>query len=123
MSATSAEAGGTSVIVMSSLAFVANATDGTVTTFSLDDDAVLRDREIGLERRHAEVERLASRVIMLEKGRNHLLSLDAPYGPLGHVSNDEVKFTRRYFLGPDPLLEPRTRSLSYMIMSAIPGWR
>ena len=42
MSATSAEAGGTSVIVMSSLAFVANATDGTVTTFSLDDDAVLR---------------------------------------------------------------------------------
>jgi len=47
-------------------------------------------------------------VIMLEKGRNHLLALDAPYGPLGHVSNDELKFTRRHFLGPDPLLEPRT---------------
>jgi gluconate 2-dehydrogenase alpha chain len=47
-------------------------------------------------------------VIMLEKGRNHLLSLDAPYAPLGHVSNDEIKFTRRFFLGPDPFLEPRT---------------
>lgn len=47
-------------------------------------------------------------VLMLEKGANHLLALDAPYGPLGHVSNDELKFTRRHFLGPDPLLEPRT---------------
>ncbi len=47
-------------------------------------------------------------VIMLEKGRNHLLSLEAPYGPLGHVSNDEIKFLRRHFLGPDPFLEPRT---------------
>ncbi len=47
-------------------------------------------------------------VIMLEKGRNHLLSLDAPFGPLGEVSNDEIKFSSRYFLGPDPWLEPRT---------------
>src|ERR1022692_3344710 len=47
-------------------------------------------------------------VIMLEKGRNPLLSLDAPYAPLGHVSNDEIKFLRRHFLGPDPFLEPRT---------------
>ena len=47
-------------------------------------------------------------VIMLEKGRNHLLALDAPFGPLGHVSNDEIKFIRRHFLGPDPFLEPRT---------------
>ncbi len=47
-------------------------------------------------------------VTMLEKGRNHLLALDAPYGPLGHVSNDEIKFLRRHFLGPDPFLEPRT---------------
>lgn len=47
-------------------------------------------------------------VIVLEKGRNHLLALDAPFAPLGHVSNDELKFTRRHFLGPDPLLEPRT---------------
>ena len=47
-------------------------------------------------------------VIMLEKGRNHLLALDAPYAPLGHVSNDEIKFFHRNFLGPDPFLEPRT---------------
>jgi gluconate 2-dehydrogenase alpha chain len=47
-------------------------------------------------------------VVMLEKGRNHLLALDPPYGPLGHVSNDEIKFFRRNFLGPDPLVEPRT---------------
>lgn len=47
-------------------------------------------------------------VIMLEKGRNHLLALEPPFGPLGHVSNDEIKFSTRYFLGPDPLLEPRT---------------
>src|SRR6185295_20009358 len=47
-------------------------------------------------------------VVMLEKGRNHLLALDAPFGPLGHVSNDEIKLVRRHFLGPDPWLEPRT---------------
>jgi gluconate 2-dehydrogenase alpha chain len=47
-------------------------------------------------------------VVVLEKGRNHLLALDDPFGPLGHVSNDEIKFFRRHFLGPDPFLEPRT---------------
>ena len=47
-------------------------------------------------------------VIVLEKGRNHLLDLEPPFAPLGDVSNDEIKFTRRHFLGPDPLLEPRT---------------
>ncbi len=47
-------------------------------------------------------------VIMLEKGRNHLLALDAPFAGLGHVSNDEIKALRRYFLGPDPFLEPRS---------------
>jgi choline dehydrogenase-like flavoprotein len=47
-------------------------------------------------------------VIMLEKGRNHLLALDPPFGSLGHLSNDELKFTVRHFLGPDPFLEPRT---------------
>lgn len=46
--------------------------------------------------------------IVLEKGRNHLLSLEPPFAPLGHFSNDELKFTRRHVLGPDPLLEPRT---------------
>jgi gluconate 2-dehydrogenase alpha chain len=48
-------------------------------------------------------------VIVLDKGRNHLLDLETPpFAPLGHVSNDEIKFTRRWFLGPDPILEPRT---------------
>jgi gluconate 2-dehydrogenase alpha chain len=47
-------------------------------------------------------------VIVLEKGRNHLLALEPPFGPLGHVSSDEIKFMRRHFLGPDPWLEPRT---------------
>lgn len=46
--------------------------------------------------------------IVLEKGRNHLLALEPPYEPLGVFSNDELKFTRRHVLGPDPLLEPRT---------------
>jgi gluconate 2-dehydrogenase alpha chain len=47
-------------------------------------------------------------VIVLEKGRNHLIDLAPPHEPLGHLSNDEIKFRRRWFLGPDPLLEPRT---------------
>ena len=53
-------------------------------------------------------------VCVLEKGRNHLLALEEPFAGLGHLSNDEIKFGRRHFLGPDPLLEPRTyrRSVS-----------
>ena len=47
-------------------------------------------------------------VVILEKGRNHLLDLDPPYGLKGEFSNDEVKFGQRHFLGPDPLVEPRT---------------
>jgi gluconate 2-dehydrogenase alpha chain len=47
-------------------------------------------------------------VIVLEKGANHLLSLDPPFAPLGHNSNDEVKSVQRHLLGPDPLTEPRT---------------
>ena len=47
-------------------------------------------------------------VIMLEKGSNHLLALDAAVRAARHVSNDEIKFFRRHFLGPDPFLEPRT---------------
>ena len=46
-------------------------------------------------------------VIVLEKGRNHLLDLDTAE-PLRHFANDEVAATRRYLLGPDPALEPRT---------------
>lgn len=47
-------------------------------------------------------------VVVLEKGRNHLVDLRAPHEPLRHFSNDEVGGLRRYLLGPDPLLEPRT---------------
>jgi choline dehydrogenase-like flavoprotein len=47
-------------------------------------------------------------VVVLEKGRNHLIETEPPYGLLGEFSNDELKFTRRWFLGPDPLVEPRT---------------
>ncbi|HEU5309653.1 MAG TPA: GMC family oxidoreductase [Acidimicrobiia bacterium] len=47
-------------------------------------------------------------VCVLEKGRNHLLALEAPFSSLGEMSSDEVKFGRRHFLGPDPLLEPRS---------------
>ena len=47
-------------------------------------------------------------VVILEKGRNHLLDLAAPYEPLRHFANDEIALTRRHLLGPDPLLEPRT---------------
>ncbi|MFV0317116.1 MAG: GMC oxidoreductase [Microthrixaceae bacterium] len=47
-------------------------------------------------------------VIMLEKGRNHLIDLEAPHNPLRHFANDEIAATRRYLLGSDPILEPRT---------------
>ncbi len=47
-------------------------------------------------------------VVVLEKGRNHLIELEPPYRPKGEFSNDELKFVHRHFLGPDPLLEPRT---------------
>jgi choline dehydrogenase-like flavoprotein len=47
-------------------------------------------------------------VIVLEKGANHLVELEAPFGPLGHSANDELKSLHRHLLGPDPLVEPRT---------------
>jgi choline dehydrogenase-like flavoprotein len=46
--------------------------------------------------------------VILEKGRNHLIDLEPPYAPKGEFSNDEIKFSVRHFLGPDPLVEPRT---------------
>jgi gluconate 2-dehydrogenase alpha chain len=46
--------------------------------------------------------------IILEKGRNHLIELQPPYAPRTDFSNDELKFGPRHFLGPDPLLEPRS---------------
>jgi gluconate 2-dehydrogenase alpha chain len=47
-------------------------------------------------------------VVILEKGRNHLLDLAPPHEPLRHFANDEIALTRRHLLGPDPRLEPRT---------------
>ena len=47
-------------------------------------------------------------VVIFEKGRNHLVDLNDPSQRKTDYSNDEIKFTIRHFLGPDPLLEPRT---------------
>ena len=44
-------------------------------------------------------------VVILEKGRNHLLDPDDLTRPAGDYSNDEIKFVSRFFLGPDPLVE------------------
>ncbi len=46
--------------------------------------------------------------VMLERGRNHLVSSEAPYERLAEYSADELKLMQRHFLGPDPLVEPRT---------------
>ncbi len=51
-------------------------------------------------------------VVIMEKGRNHLLDPDDPTKPAGDYSNDEIKFIHRYFLGPDPLIEPRAFRVS-----------
>ncbi len=47
-------------------------------------------------------------VTIVEKGRDHLLDPDDPTRPASNFSNDEIKFRNRFFLGPDPLVEPRT---------------
>ena len=47
-------------------------------------------------------------VAIIEKGRNHLLDPADPTRPSSDYSNDEIKFHSRHFLGPDPLVEPRT---------------
>ncbi len=46
-------------------------------------------------------------VVIMEKGRNHLLDPRDLTRPGADYSNDELKFTVRHFLGPDPLVEPR----------------
>ena len=46
-------------------------------------------------------------VVIMEKGRNHLLDPDDLTRPAADYSNDEIKFISRHFLGPDPLIEPR----------------
>jgi choline dehydrogenase-like flavoprotein len=47
-------------------------------------------------------------VVIVEKGRNHLLDPADLTKPAADYSNDELKFIYRHFLGPDPLIEPRT---------------
>jgi choline dehydrogenase-like flavoprotein len=47
-------------------------------------------------------------VTIIEKGRNHLLDPGDLTRPAFDYSNDEIKFLNRHFLGPDPLVEPRT---------------
>ena len=47
-------------------------------------------------------------VVIVEKGRNYLVDDEVPTRPATQYSNDEVKFLHRWFLGPDPLVEPRT---------------
>jgi gluconate 2-dehydrogenase alpha chain len=47
-------------------------------------------------------------VVIFERGRNHLINLDDPRQLAEDYSNDEIKFMTRHFLGPDPLIEPRT---------------
>lgn len=47
-------------------------------------------------------------VTIVEKGRNHLVDPRDPSRLLQDFSNDEIKFMHRHFLGPDPLIEPRT---------------
>ena len=37
-------------------------------------------------------------VIILEKGRNHLLDLDPPHEPLRDFANDEIALTRRHLV-------------------------
>lgn len=47
-------------------------------------------------------------VAIVEKGANHLLDPTDLSKAKFEFSNDEVKFLRRHFLGPDPIVEPRT---------------
>jgi len=47
-------------------------------------------------------------VLIVDKGRNHLLDPSDLTRPASDYSNDEVKFVNRHFLGPDPIVEPRT---------------
>jgi len=50
------------------------------------------------------------KVLILEAGDNYFIGLDdpAPDKPIPLYSNDELKHIYRYFVMPDPLMEPRT---------------
>jgi choline dehydrogenase-like flavoprotein len=53
--------------------------------------------------------RAGARVVVFEKGPNYFRGLRDPAGLRPALfSNDELKMQRRWFLGPDPLVEPRT---------------
>jgi choline dehydrogenase-like flavoprotein len=59
-----------------------------------------------------ELTRAGRSVVVFERGHNYLVDLTHPHD-LKHVfSNDELKYTIRHFLGPDPWLEPRSFRLS-----------
>jgi gluconate 2-dehydrogenase alpha chain len=49
-------------------------------------------------------------VLVIETGNNYFQGLDdpTPGQPVPLFSNDELKFGERNFIGPDPLIEPRT---------------
>ena len=44
-------------------------------------------------------------VVIMEKGRNHLLDPNDLTKLASDFSNDEIKFVRRHFLGPDPFFD------------------
>lgn len=56
-----------------------------------------------------ELTRAGQSVVIFERGHNYLIDMAAgSYDLLQVFSNDELKYTIRHFLGPDPWLEPRT---------------
>jgi gluconate 2-dehydrogenase alpha chain len=59
-----------------------------------------------------ELTRAGRSVVVFERGHNYLVNPAHPYDLMQLFSNDELKYTMRHFLGPDPWLEPRTFRLS-----------
>jgi choline dehydrogenase-like flavoprotein len=55
-----------------------------------------------------ELTRAGRSVVIFERGHNYLIGTASPYDLMPVFSNDELKYTIRHFLGPDPWLEPRT---------------
>lgn len=59
-----------------------------------------------------ELTRAGRSAVIFERGHNYLVDGTYPHDLLQVFSNDELKYTIRHFLGPDPWLEPRTFRLS-----------
>jgi choline dehydrogenase-like flavoprotein len=55
-----------------------------------------------------ELTRAGRSVVVFERGHNYLVESVHPHDLMQVFSNDELKYTIRHFLGPDPWLEPRT---------------